>query len=245
MQIYVDDIVFGSTNIHLCKEFEALMQGEFEMSMMAELSFFLGLQIKHTDNGIFIHQEKYTHQMLKKFGMESSKQCKIPMTASSSLDKDESGEKVDQTMYRSMIGSLLYLTASRPDIQFSVCLCARFQSNPTISHVNAVKKIFKYLIGTAKLGLWYSRDANFDLVGYSDSDFAGSKTDRKSTSGTCQFLGNKLISWFSKKQNSVALSTAEAEYIAAGSCCTQLLWMKQQLEDYGIFYSKIPINCDN
>ena len=144
-----------------------------------------------------------------------------------------------------MIGSLLYLTASRPDILFSVCLCARFQSNPKESHLVAVKRIFRYLLDTPTLGLWYPKESTFDLIGYSDADFAGCKVDRKSTSGTCQFLENMLVSWFSKKQNSVALSTAEAEYIAAGSGCAQILWIKQQLEDFGLNLDHIPIKCDN
>jgi hypothetical protein len=135
---------------------------------------------------------------------------------------------------RGMIGSLLYLTASRPDIMFCVCLCARFQSCPKESHLVAVKRIFRYLLGTIDLGLWYPKFTLLDLVRYSDADFAGCKIDRKSTSGTCHFLGHSLVSWFSKKQNSVALSTAEAEYIAAGSCCAQALYMKQQLEDLEI-----------
>ncbi len=124
-------------------------------------------------------------------------------------------------------------------------MCARYQSNPKESHLIAVKRIFKYLIGTKYIGIWYSKESSINLIGYTDSDFAGCKLDRKSTSGSCQFLGENLISWFSKKQNSVALSTAEAEYVAAGSCCAQILWIKQQLEDYGIKQDKIPINCDN
>ena len=118
-----------------------------------------------------------------------------------------------------MIGSLLYLTASRPDIMFSVCLCARFQADPKESHLLAIKRIFRYLFGTSSLGLWYPREANFDLISYSDADFSECKIDRKSTSGTCHLLGYALVSWSSKKQNSIALSTGEAEYVAAESCC--------------------------
>ena len=121
--------------------------------------------------------------------------------------------------YRGIIGSLIYLSASRPDIMFSVCMCARFQSNPKQSHLIAVKRIIRYLLGTINLGLWYAKSSTCNIIGYSDLDFAGSKTDRKSTSGTCQFIGSALVSWHSKKKNSVALSTAEAEYISAGSCC--------------------------
>ncbi|KAK9035730.1 hypothetical protein V6N11_077761 [Hibiscus sabdariffa] len=245
VQIYVDDIIFSSTNELLCQDFAKLMQGEFEMSMMGELSFFLGLQIKQRKDGIFINQAKYIKEKLKKFGFENVKPQATPMSSSIKLDKDEKGKCVDSKLYRSMIGSLLYLTASRPDIMFSVCLCARFQANPKESHLKAIKRIFRYLQDTPSLGLWYARDSTFDLHAYSDADYGGCKVDRKSTSGTCQFLGNMLISWFSKKQNSVALSTTEAEYISAGSCCAQVLWMKQQLLDYGIDVGTIPIKCDN
>ncbi|XP_073057005.1 secreted RxLR effector protein 161-like [Primulina eburnea] len=167
------------------------------------------------------------------------------MSTTVRLDKDEGGKPVDQKLFRSMIGSLLYATASRPDIMFSVCLCARFQSCPKESHLFALKRIFKYLSNTPNLGLWYSKNSFFDLKAYCDADFGGYKVDRKSTSGTCFFLGNCLVSWFSKKQNCVALSTTEAEYMAAGSCCAQILWMKYQLLDYGVTFSKIPIFCDN
>src|SRR5438105_1096634 len=142
-----------------------------------------------------------------------------------------------------MIGSLLYLCASRPDIMLSVCMCARFQAAPKECHLVAVKRILRYLIHTPTLGLWFPKGSSFDLLGYSDSDYAGCKVDQKSTTGTCQFLGRTLVSWSSKKQNSVALSTAEAEYVAAGACCAQPLWMK--VSDYGYELSKIPLLCDN
>ena len=144
-----------------------------------------------------------------------------------------------------MIGSLLYLCASRPDIMLNVCMCARFQATPKESHHKAVKHILRYLAHTSTLGLWYPKGSSFDLIGYSDSDYAGDRVDRKSTSGTCHFLGRSLVYWSSKKQNCVSLSTAEAEYIAAGSCCAQLLWMKQTLKDYGINVKNVPLYCDN
>ena len=245
VQIYVDDIIFGATNDSLCKKFSDLMQSEFEMSMMGELTFFLGLQIKQLDDGIYVHQSKYCRELLKRFGMDSCKSASTPMGTACYLDKDEAGKRIEVTKYRGIIGSLLYLTASRPDIMFSVCMCARFQADPKESHYTAVKRIMKYLKGTTNTGLWYPRDALLKLVGYSDSDFAGCKVERKSTSGTCHLIGSSLVSWFSKKQNCVALSTAEAEYIAAGSCCAQILWMKQQLSDFGLNLTKIPIKCDN
>ncbi|KAI3745160.1 hypothetical protein L1987_58266 [Smallanthus sonchifolius] len=144
-----------------------------------------------------------------------------------------------------MIGSLLYLTASRPDIMFAVCLCARFQANPKLSHLIAVKRILRYLKHKPKLGLWYPKTNLFDLVAYSDSDYGGCNLDRKSTSGGCQFLGNRLISWQCKKQTTVSQSTAEAEYIAAALCCSQVRWIHHQMLDYGITFHETPILCDN
>ena len=244
VQIYVDDIIFGSTNNKLCEKFSKLMQSRYQMSMMGEMSYFLGLQVKQTDEGIFINQSKYTRNLLTRFNMQDSSPATTPIATATKLDPDQ-GAEVDVTHYRGMIGSLLYLTASRPDIMFATCLCARFQAKPREPHLIAVKRIFRYLKGTPSLGLWYARESDFGLCGYSDADFAGCKIDRKSTSGSCQFLGGRLVSWFSKKQKSISTSTAEAEYIAAGSCCAQIMWMRNQLLDYGLSYSKIPIYCDN
>ena len=144
-----------------------------------------------------------------------------------------------------MIGSLLYLTASRPDILFNVCLCARFQSDLRESHSIVVKRIFRYLKGTTNLGLLYWKSLDYKLIGFCDADYAGDRIERKSTNGNCQFLGENLISLASKRQATIAMSTTEAEYISAASCCTQLLWMKHQLEDYQINANSIPIYCDN
>ena len=163
--------------------------------------------------------------------MQDCKGVKIPMPTKGQLCTDENGIDFDHKVYRSMIGSLLYLCASRPNIMLSVCMCARFQATPKESHHKAVKHILRYLAHTPTLGLWYPKGSTFDLIGYSDSDYAGDRVDRNSTSGTCPFLERSLVCWSSKKQNCVSLSTAEAEYIAAGSCCAQLLWMKQTLKD--------------
>ncbi|KAI3681234.1 hypothetical protein L6452_36023 [Arctium lappa] len=226
VQIYVDDIIFGSTNPSLCTRFAERMKKEYKMSMMGELTYFLGLQIKQSDKGTFINQGKYVKDMLKKFDLTQTSAMKTPMAPPLTLNKDPSGKPVNVTAYRKMIGSLLYLTASRPDIMYSTCLCARYQSEPKESHLIAVKRIFRYLKGTHNLGLWYPKDSGFDLTGYSDSDFAGCKLDRKSTTGGCQLLGGKLVSWTSKKQNSVSTSTAEAEYVAAGSSNNPVLHSK-------------------
>ena len=245
VQVYVDDIIFGSTNDDLCKRFAKLMQGKFEMSMMGELKFFLGWQISQRSDGLFICQSKYVKELLKKYQMEDSASARTPSSIAVKLGASDSSIKVDVTSYRGMIGSLLYLTASRPDIMYATCLCARFQADPRDLHLVAVKRILRYLKGTPNLGIWYPKDSGFNLVGYTDSDYAGSVVDRKSTSGSCQFLGNRLISWYSKKQQTVSNSTAEAEYIAAGSCCAQILWIRNQLKDYGFVLNKIPILCDN
>jgi hypothetical protein len=177
--------------------------------------------------------------------MKDAKPIKTPMRTNGHFDLDTGGKSVYQKVYRSLIGSLLYLCASRADIMLSVCMCARFQADPKEVHLSAVKRIMRYLVYTPKFGLWYPKGSTFDLIGYSDAYWTGCKIDRKSTSGTYQFLGRSLVSWASKKQNSVALSTAEAEYIATGHCCAQLFWMRQTLRDYGYKLSKVPLLCDN
>jgi hypothetical protein len=209
------------------------------------LKYFLGFQVKQLQDDTFISQTKYIQDILKKFGMKDAKPIKTLMGTNGHLDLDTGGKSVDQKVYRSMIGSLLYLCASRPDIMLSVCMCARFQANPKEVHLRAMKRIMRYLVYIYNFGLWYPKGSTFDLIGYSDADWAGCKIDRKSTSGTCQFLGRSLVSWASKKQNSVALSTTEAEYIVAGHCCAQLLWMRQTLTDYGYNLSKVSLLCDN
>jgi hypothetical protein len=216
------------------------MSREFEMSMMGKLQFFLGLQIKQSKEGTFVHQAKYTKDIVQKFKMEDSKSMMTPMSMTTALDADE-----DQKEYRSMIGSLLYLTATRPDFQFLVCLCARFQASPRTSHRQAVKRIFRYLRHTPDFGLWYSAYSSLSLHGFSDADFAGCRLDRKSTSGTCQFLGSSSVSWSSCKQSSVAESTTEAEYVVAASCCSQLLWITYTMSDFDEEYTHVPLHCDS
>ncbi|KAJ0928621.1 putative RNA-directed DNA polymerase [Helianthus annuus] len=179
VQIYVDDIIFGSSNEEFCREFEAVMKSKFEMSVMGELSFFLGLQVSQGKTGTYVHQTKSVHEILN---------LKLS-------PDDVKDPEVDPTLYRAMIGSLMYLTASRPDIMFSVCLCARYQSTPKESHLKAVKRIFRYLKGTPKLGLWYPAEGGLDMMAYADADFGGCRVNRKSTSDGAQLLGNCLVSW--------------------------------------------------
>ncbi|GJR53974.1 putative ribonuclease H-like domain-containing protein [Tanacetum coccineum] len=214
VQVYVDDIIFGSTKKSLCTEFEQMMHKRFQMSSMRELTFFL-------------------------------RTASTPMETNKVLHKDEEAADMDVHLYRSMIGSLMYLTASRPDIMFAICACARFQVTPKVSHLHAVKRIFTYLKGQPKLGLWYPRDSPFNLEAFSDSDYASASLDMKSTTGGYQFLGRRLISWQCKKQTIVANSTTEAEYVAVANCCGQVLWIQNQLLDYGYNFMNTKIFIDN
>ncbi|GJW74998.1 hypothetical protein Tco_0134368 [Tanacetum coccineum] len=203
------------------------------MSMMGQMSFFLGLQAK------------YALKTLKKYGMDLSDPVDTPMVDRLKLDEDLMGIPVDQTRFRGMVGSLMYLTASRPDLVFAVCMCARYQAKPTKKHLEAIKRVFRYLKGTINMGLWYPKDNAMSLTAYADADHAGCQDSRRSTSGSAQFLGDRLVSWSSKKQRSTAISTTEAEYIAMSGCCAQILWMRSQLKDYGFDFNKIPLYCDN
>jgi hypothetical protein len=198
-KIYVDDIIFGSTIKSSCEEFSRIMIQKFEMSMMGELKYFLGFQIKQLQEGTFISQTKYIQDILKKFGMKNVKPIKTPMGTHGHLDLDMGGKSIDQKVYRSMIGSLLYLCVSRPDIMLFICMCARFQANAKEVHLRAVKRIMRYFAYTPKFGLWYPKGSTFNLIRYSNADYAGCKIDRKRTSQTCQFLGRSLVPWASKK----------------------------------------------
>ncbi|GJT98126.1 hypothetical protein Tco_1093644 [Tanacetum coccineum] len=195
------------------------MTQRYEMSMMGVLTYFLGFQIKQCERGISINQEKYVKDLLKKYEINGSS-VKTPVVPHNNLGPDLNAKAVNETQYRGMIGSLTYLTASRSDIQFSTYLYARYQANHKESHLIIVKRIFKYLKGTPCLGLWYPKCLDFDLKGYSDSDYVGCNMDRKSTSD-------------------------KAEYVAASGCCANILWMKNQLTNYDIIYKKVHIFCDN
>jgi hypothetical protein len=215
----VDDIVFGGSSNSLIARFAEDMSRAFELSMMGELQFFLELQIKQLKEGTFVHQAKYTKEIVRKFKMENSKAMATPMRTTTTLGADEEGEHVDHKENRSMIGSL-YLTAMRPDIEFSLYLCDHFQASQKTLHRQVVKRIFRYLRHTPNFGLLYFASSSLAFHGFSNTDFVGCRLDRKSTSGTCQFLGSSLVSWSSRKQSSVTQSTTEAEYVVVASCCS-------------------------
>ncbi|GJX25951.1 retrovirus-related pol polyprotein from transposon TNT 1-94, partial [Tanacetum coccineum] len=227
VQVYVDDIIFGSINPDFSKRFAKLMKNNFEMSMMGELKFFLGLQVHQSPRGIFISQSQYGIELLKKHGLDECVSMSTPM-ATERLDADLQGTPTDQTTYRRMIGGLMYLTASRPDIAFAT-----------------FKRIFWYLRQSYNMGLSFPKDFGFKLIAYSDADHAGCKDDCKSISGGLKFLGGKLVSWSSKKQDCTAMYTAEGEYVSLSTCCAQVIWMRTQLLDYGYKYNRILMYCDS
>ncbi|GJV29486.1 retrovirus-related pol polyprotein from transposon TNT 1-94 [Tanacetum coccineum] len=235
--VYQMDIKSAFLNGKLKEEFYVKQPLGFESNEFPN-------HIKQSERSISINQEKYVKDLLKKYDINGSS-VNTPMVPPNNLGPDLSGKAVNETQYRGMIGSLMYLTASRLDIQFSTCLCTRYQANPKESHLIAVKIIFRYLKGTPSLGLWYLKCSGYDLKGYSDSDYAGCNMDRNSTTGACQLLGGKLMCWSAKKQQSVVMSSAEAEYVAAAGCCANILWMKSQLTNYDIIYEKVPVFCDN
>nr|GFB22577.1 uncharacterized mitochondrial protein AtMg00810-like [Tanacetum cinerariifolium] len=175
--------------------------------------------VSQNPRGIFINQSKYALEILKKYDFDSSTPIDTPMAERPKLDEDKRGNLIDPTRYRGMVGSFMYLSASRPGIVFVVCMCARYQAKPTDRHLQAIKRIFRYLKGTIHMGLWYPKDTGFALTTFADADYAGCQDTRRSTFGSAQFLGGRLVSWSSKKQKSTAISTTEAEYIALSGCC--------------------------
>nr|GFC50331.1 uncharacterized mitochondrial protein AtMg00810-like [Tanacetum cinerariifolium] len=198
VQVYVDDIIFGSTHPRYTRLFSDLMKSRFEMSMMGEMTFFLGLQVNQSPCGIFLNQSNNVLEILKKYVMESCDPVDTPMGIKDKLEIDQNGTLVDATKYRSMIGALMYLTSSRPYIVHATCLCDRYQAKPTEKHLKEFKRIFRYLWGTINTGLWYSKDSGFELTGFLDSDYVGCKDTFKSTSGGAQFLGENVSRDFIK-----------------------------------------------
>nr|GEU63610.1 hypothetical protein [Tanacetum cinerariifolium] len=244
VQVYVDDIIFGSTNLDFSKCFANLMKNNFEMSMMGKLKFLLRHPVHESPRGIFISQSQYAIELLKKHGVDEYVSMSTP-TETERLDADLQGTPTDQTTYRRMIRGLMYLTASRLDIAYVTFVCARYQAHPMVKHLKEVKRIFRYFRQSYNKGLWYSKDFGFELIAYLDVDHAGCKDDCKSTLGGLQFLSGKLVSWSSKKQDCIAMSTAEAKYVSLSTSCAQVIWMRTQLLDYGYKYNRISMYFDS
>ena len=229
--LYVDDLIFMGSNEKMVKEFKEAMTREFEMTDLGLMKYFLGLEVKQGESGIFVSQEAYAKNILKMYKMEDSNPVAIPMELGAKLSKFEGGDRVDPSKFRSLVGSLRYLTCTRPDIAYSVGVVSRFMEEPRHSHWKAIKRILRYIRGTESLGLYYSRTNEYKLVGYSDSDWCGDVDDRKSTAGYVFYMGDTAFTWLSKKQPIVTLSTCEAEYVAASWCVCHATWLRNLLHE--------------
>nr|GFB91206.1 uncharacterized mitochondrial protein AtMg00810-like [Tanacetum cinerariifolium] len=240
VQIYVDDIIFAASTPELCDLFANLMCSKFKMSMMGKISFFLGLQISQSHRGIFINQSKYALELLKKYGFKSCDPVDTPMVEKSKLDEDKEGKVIDPSHYHGMIRTLLYLTASRPDLQFAICMCARYQARPTKKHIHSVKRIFRYLRGTVNRGLWYLKDSSIALTAFVDADHAVCQDTHRSTSGSLQFLRERLINYglgFNKilmyydNKSAIALCCNNVQYSRSKHIDIIYHFIKEQVEN--------------
>ncbi|KAM1157601.1 hypothetical protein ACFX2B_027946 [Malus domestica] len=246
VSIYVDDIIYIGSCQELMNEFKSDMIHQYKMTDLGLLHHFLGMGILQTEECIFIHQIKYTLSLLKKFGLQDCKFVSTPLVLGDKLRKEDGSGNADEAQYRQIVGSLLYLTATRPDIMYAACLLSRFMHCPTNKHFGTAKRILRYVQGTLDFGLEYKKGEGAILVGFCDSDWSGSEDDMKSTSGYAFTFGNGVFSWSSVKQQCVALSTAEAEYISASEATAQATWLRFVLEDFGEMQTvATPLNCDN
>ena len=244
--LYVDDLIITGSNTKLIAEFREALTTQFEMTDMGLMSYFLGLEVMQTEQGIFVSQSKYARDVLRRFKMEHCNPILTPVQERLKLEKDGAGELVNPTHYKKLVGSLRYLCSTRPDITYGVGLISKFMESPRQSHFTAAKRILKYIKGTQGDGIFYSANVPIELVGYTDSDWGGDMEDARSTSGYAFHMGSGVFSWSSKKQQVVTLSTAEAEYTAATSCATQAVWLRRMLS----FLQQNPkfptkIFCDN
>ncbi|KAG7547302.1 Reverse transcriptase RNA-dependent DNA polymerase [Arabidopsis suecica] len=246
VSVYVDDLIYTGDDVSMMREFKTSMENEFDMTDLGKMRFFLGIEVLQTPQGIHISQSKYALEILRRFEMENCNPVFNPMVPGSKLDIDEGGERVDDTFYKQIIGSLLYITTTRPDLQFSVSLLSRFMSKPTVLHLQAAKRVLRYLKGTMEFGIWYKGGGNGELLVYTDSDFAGDVDGRRSTSGYVFLMDDAAVAWSSKKQPIVTLSTTEAEYVAASVCACQAVWFNRVLEELGYEVKESTvILCDN
>lgn len=244
--LYVDDLIYTGSNTAMFESFKKSMMAEFEMSDLGMMHYFLGIEVLQSSVGILISQKKYVGEILDKFQM---KDCNLMNTSSKfglKLNKDDGGKKVNSTLYKQIVGNLMYLAATRPDIMHAVSVISRYMECPTEIHLLAAKRILRYLQGTKEFGLFFKKGEKSDLFGFTDSDYAGDSDDRKSTSGYVFMLGTGVVSWSSKKQPIVTLSTTEAEFVATTACACQAIWLKKILEELQ-FKEDGPtlIYCDN
>ena len=246
MCLYVDDLIFTGNDEVMFEQFKKSMKIEFDMTDLGRMKYFLGIEVLQKADGIFITQRKYAQEILERFNMDQCNSVHNPVVPGFKLTKDEGGVEVDSTVYKQMVGSLMYLTATRPDLMFIVSLISRYMERPTESHLLAAKRALRYIKGTVSLGMFYKTGGSEKLVGYTDSDYAGDQDDRKSTSGYVFLMSSGAISWSSKKQPVVTLSTTEAEFIAAASSACQVVWLRRILEVLNQEQSSpTVVFCDN
>ncbi|KAL1204544.1 Retrovirus-related Pol polyprotein from transposon RE2 [Cardamine amara subsp. amara] len=245
VSLYVDDLVITGNSSQLIKKFKEDMKMEFEMTDLGLLNYFLGMEIIQDDQGIFLLQEKYASKLVEKFGMKESKSVSSPLTPNDK--KIENDEEYDEpSKFRSIVGGLLYLCASRPDLMFASSYLSRYMSAPLMKHYQEAKRVLRYVKGTSHFGVQFTSVENPELYGYSDSDWGGSNEDKKSTSGYVFTLGSAVFCWQSSKQQTVAQSTAEAEYIAVCAAANQAIWLQRLLSDIGFESQEgTSIYCDN
>ncbi|CAL8169320.1 unnamed protein product [Prunus armeniaca] len=244
--LYVDDLIYTSTKSRMVEAFKKDMMKEYEMTDLGSMKYFLGIQVQQSEKGVFMYQEKYAENLLKRFNMLNCKPMDTPMEINLKLSSNDGAPRADASMYRSIVGSLIYLSNTRPDIVHAVSVVSRFMNDPSNHHFAAVKRILRYVQGTKGYGLKYTQEKESILVGFTDSDWAGAIDDRRSTSGHVFFLGKKVISWSSKKQSTVALSTAEAEYISATSAACEAVWIRRILADlHQEQNTPTKLYCDN
>ncbi|KAB2636175.1 hypothetical protein D8674_026709 [Pyrus ussuriensis x Pyrus communis] len=228
------------------EQFKKSMMVEFDMTDLGKMRYFLGIEVIQGSGGIFISQRKYAQEILERFNMHQCNSVLNPIVPGFKLTKDEGGIKVDGTVYKQMVGSLMYLTATRPDLMFVVSLISRYMERPTEVHMQTAKRVLRYVKGTTDLGIFYKKGGTEELIGYTDSDYAGDQDDRKSTSGYVFMVNMGAVSWSSKKQPVVTLSTTEAEFIAAASSACQVVWLRRILESLNHEQrSPIVVYCDN
>lgn len=247
VSLYVDDLIFTSNDMSMMEDFRNSMKNEFEMTDLGEMKYFLGVEVLQSSHGILICQEKYAREVLNGFGLRNCNGIKDPMgPGSNKLSNSEEDAKADITLFKQILGCLMYMTTRRPDLNYSVCFLSRFMSNPMEAHMLAAKRILRYIQATANLGIFYKKGCTHELLAYTDSDYARDINDRKSTSGYVFLLSGGAVVWASKKQPIVTLSTTEAEYVAAASCACQSVWMHRVLKQIrGTLSDSVKIFCDN
>ena len=241
--LYFDDLIFTGNDELMFTEFKNSMKHEFDMTNLGKMRYFLGLEVLQRSDGVFISQKKYALEVLKWFGMDKSNSVHNPIVPGFKLVKDEGGVKVNKTYYKQIVGSLMYLTATRPDMMFVVSLISRYMENPTELHLQAAKRVLRYLKGTTEFGIFYKKGGDDELAAYTNSDYAGDLEDRKSTSDYVFLLSSGAVSWSLRKQPVVSLSTTEAEFIAAASCACQAVWLKRVLGKLSQNQGKSTIIC--